>query len=85
MEPEKELISYADLDHYVKIIEKYDRLFTDGKEELERVKVKLRDWGSYGRNTIMHSRTVDQQKIVTTESSIKYLQAWMHRKTLFEA
>jgi len=85
VEPEKELINYADLDHYVKIIEKYDRLFTDGKEELERVKVKLRDWGSYGRNPIMHSRTVDQQKIVTTESSIKYLQAWMHRKTLFEA
>jgi hypothetical protein len=81
IEPEKELINYADLAHYVQIIEEYDRLFTDGKEDLERVKVKLTDWGNYGRNPIMHSRTVDQQKIATTRSAVKFLEAWMRRKT----
>jgi hypothetical protein len=82
IQPEKELVSYADLDHYIQIIGTYDRLFTPGgREELEDVKVKLKDWYRYGRNPIMHSRTVDALKIETTKSAINFLEAWMRRRT----
>lgn len=80
VEPENELINYADFEHYIQIIEKYDRLFTDGKEDLEDIKVKLKDWYRYGRNPIMHSRTIDRQKAETTQSAIRFLEAWMRRK-----
>ncbi len=80
MEVEKEPINYADLDDYVTIVNQYRRLFVDGEAELEDVKVKLKDWYRYGRNPLMHSRTCDKLKVATTESAIKYLEAWMKRK-----
>lgn len=80
IEPEKDLINYADLDDYTNIIKRHDRLFTDGEAELEDVRVKLKDWYRYGRNPVMHSRTCDKLKIATTESAIKFLQAWMSRR-----
>lgn len=80
IEVEKERINYADLDDYVGIVKKYSRLFTDGEAELEDVKVKLKDWYRYGRNPIMHSRTCDRLKIATTESAVRFLEAWMARQ-----
>jgi len=80
IEPEKELINYADLGHYIQIVEKYDRLFTSG-EDLASVKVKLIDWYRYGRNPIMHSRTVTLEKFIMTQSAINFLREWMRRKS----
>lgn len=80
IEPEKEFINYADLDDYISIVKQYSRLFADGEAELEDVRVKLKDWYRYGRNPIMHSRTCDRLKIATTESAIRFLEAWMARR-----
>jgi len=78
--PEPDLIDYADPVDYIEIVRKYDRAFCDGPEDLERVVTHLADWYVFGRNPLMHARTIDRQKYYTTKSTIEFLHAWMRRK-----
>lgn len=80
IDPEEDLINYADLGDYVQIIKKFKRLFTDSDQNLSYITTRLVEWYNYGRNPIMHSRTVNMEKYYTTKSAIKYLEQWMSRK-----
>jgi len=81
IEPEKELINYADLGDYILILRQYSRIFSDGIEDLGDILTHLKIWYNHGRNPIMHSRTVNKQKFYTTKSAIEFLLEWMRRKS----
>ena len=80
IEPEKDLINYATIGNYIEIIRRYSRLFTCSPQELSDVETKLRDFANYGRNPLMHCRTVDQQKYYSAKAAINYLKKWMERR-----
>lgn len=80
IEPEEDLMNYADLWDYIHIIEKYNRMFSDRNDELGEIITQLKIWYNQGRNPVMHSRTVDDQKYYSTMSAIQYLHKWMDRK-----
>ncbi|MBC7130128.1 hypothetical protein H5T51_02765, partial [Candidatus Bathyarchaeota archaeon] len=70
IDPEQDLINYADLGDYIEIIKKYKRIFSDSDEDLGDIIAHLKIWYNHGRNPIMHSRTVNKQKYFTTKSAI---------------
>lgn len=80
IEPEQDLINYADLGDYIEIIKKYKRIFSDSDEDLGDIITHLKIWYNQGRNPIMHSRTVNKQKYFTTKSAIDFLKQWIIRK-----
>lgn len=82
IDPEKDPMNYADLTDYMQIIKKYDRIFVEGNEELSAVITKLKDFTNYGRNPLMHCRTLDNKKYYTTQAAVDYLREWIRRKTL---
>ena len=81
IEPEKDLINYANCEDYIRIIRKFKKIFTDNDEDLAIIMSQLRIWYTQGRNPLMHCRTVNMQKFLTTKSAIEYLQQWMRRKS----
>ena len=81
IEPEKDLINYATIGNYIEIIRRYSRLFTSSPQELSDVETKLRDFANYGRNPLMHCRTITYKKYFSAKSAIDYLKKWMERKT----
>jgi len=80
IEPEKELINYATIGEYILIIRKYSKLFVDNQQELAYVETKLRDFANFGRNPLMHCRTINRQNIILCEAAMKFLKGWMSRK-----
>jgi len=79
IEPEKELINYSDLGDYISIVKQYSRLFSDSNEDLGDIITYMKMWYNYGRNPLMHSRTVNRQKFYTTKSAVDFLSMWMRR------
>jgi hypothetical protein len=81
IDPELDFMNYADLEDYIKIVKKFNRLFVDGDRHLSNVITYLEIWYKYGRNPLMHSRTVTRQKYETTKSAIDFLKKWMAEKS----
>jgi hypothetical protein len=81
IDAEKELINYSDLGDYLSIVKQYSRLFGDGNEDLGNILTYLKIWYNYGRNPLMHSRTVNRQKFYTTKSAVDFLSTWIRRKS----
>lgn len=81
IEPEQDLISYADLGDYILIVKKYRRMFADSDDDLGDIITYLKMWYNYGRNPIMHSRTLNKQKYFTTKSAIDFLKQWISRRS----
>lgn len=79
IEPEKEPINYSDLGDYISIVKQYSRLFSDSNEDLGDIMTYMKMWYNYGRNPLMHSRTVNRQKFYTTKSAVDFLSVWMRR------
>lgn len=79
--PEKELINYADLTDYMQIVRKYDRIFSESNEELSDIITKIKDFANYGRNPLMHCRSLDQKKYYTTQTAVDFLREWIKRRT----
>jgi hypothetical protein len=80
IKPEKELINYSLLFDYIQILKKYQKLFAKGgSDEMNDVITQLKQFANYGRNPIMHCRTLTHQKYYTTISSVNYLKRWMNR------
>lgn len=77
--PEKNLINYADIADYMHIVDKYRKLFTEGNEELEEVKTQFKIFAIHGRNPMMHFRTITKEGYFTTKSAETYLRNWMER------
>lgn len=81
---ETDILNYADLEDYIEIIKKFNRMFVDAERQLSNVITYLEIWYVYGRNPIMHSRTVTRQKFETTRSAIDFLKKWMAAKSSTE-
>lgn len=81
IDPEIDFMNYADLEDYIEIIKKFNRLFVDGDRHLSNVITYLEIWYKYGRNPLMHSRTVTRQKYETTKSAIDFLRKWIAEKS----
>jgi len=81
IEPEQDLINYATIGNYIEIIRRYSRLFTSSPQELSDVETKLRDFANYGRNPLMHCRTITPQKYFSAKAAVNYLKKWIERKT----
>lgn len=79
IDPERDLLNYADLSDYIQIFRKYKRMFFNNDEEQGDVESHLKDWYNFGRNPLMHARTVNSEKYHTTLSAIKFLQSWIER------
>ena len=79
IEPEKDLINYATMSDYFEIIRRYSRLFTRSPQERSDVETKLRDFANYGRNPLMHCRTITPQKYFSAKAAVDYLKKWMER------
>ncbi|MCJ7423936.1 hypothetical protein MUP01_06665 [Candidatus Bathyarchaeota archaeon] len=77
IDPEKDLMNYADLGDYIAIVRKYSRTFSSSDDNLGDIITQLKIWYNQGRNPIMHSRTVNKQKFYTTKSAIDFLSEWM--------
>ena len=80
IEPEKELIDYADFGDYSNIFTTYKKLFSKSNEDLGDAKVQLKNWYNYGRNPIMHSRTIDKEKFYSTKTAINWIVEWISRR-----
>lgn len=81
IDPERDLLNYADLSDYIQIFRRYKRMFFSNDEERGDVESHLKDWYNFGRNPLMHARTVNMEKYHTTLSAIKFLQSWIERRT----
>ncbi len=79
IDPERDLLNYADLSDYFQIFRKYKRMFFNNDEERGDVESHLKDWYNFGRNPLMHARTLNVEKYHTTLSAIKFLQSWIER------
>jgi hypothetical protein len=77
IDAEQDFMNYADLEDYIEIIRKYDRIFVDEDRQLSNVTTHMEIWYKYGRNPLMHSRTVTRQKYETTKSAIDFLRKWI--------
>ena len=82
IDPEIDLMNYADLDDYIEIINKYNRIFVSSDRQLSNVITYLEIWYKYGRNPLMHSRTVTRQKYETTKSAMDFIKKWIAEKTI---
>ena len=81
IDPEHDLLNYADLSDYIQIFRKYNRMFFSNDEERGDVESHLKDCYNFGRNPLMHARTLNVEKYHTTLSAIKFLQSWIERRT----
>lgn len=80
IDPERDIMSYADFGDYLRIIKNYGRVFSDSEDELNDAITHLKIWYNQGRNPIMHGRTVDQQRYFTAKSAVDFLLAWINRR-----
>ena len=80
IDPEEELINYADLGDYIQIIRRYRRVFVESDDELSDVITQLKIFANYGRNPVMHCRSIDRRKYYTSQSAVKYLREWIRRR-----
>jgi len=80
IDPEDELINYAELGDYIQIIRRYRRVFAESEDEMSDVTTQLKIFANYGRTPLMHCRTLDRQKYYTTQSAIKFLREWVKRR-----
>jgi len=81
IEPEKDIMNYANCEDYIQIIKKFKKIFTDNDEDLAIIIAQLKIWYNQGRNPLMHCRTVNMQKFLTTKSAIEFLERWIKRKS----
>jgi hypothetical protein len=80
IDPELEIFNYASINEYIEILKKYDKLFFDNERDESNVISKLQDFANYGRNPIMHCRTITIDKFITTKNRIKFLKDWIKRR-----
>ena len=77
--PEKELINYSLLTEYMDIIKKYKNMFSENNDDLSMILNQLKQFATFGRNPLMHCRTLTLQKYYTTISSVNYLKEWLKK------
>lgn len=81
LDPDKDLISYADLTDYMQIIKKYRRIFAESEEESNDVVTYFKIFAINGRNPVMHFRPLTTQMYHTAKGAEKFLREWIRRRT----
>lgn len=79
MNPEENLINYADIPDYMQIVKKYRKLFTDSDEELGEVMTFFKMFAMMGRNPMMHFRTITKEEYDETKYAEFHLRNWMEK------
>jgi hypothetical protein len=79
IDPEENLINYADTTDYMQIIEKYSKIFSEGPDELGDVKANLKIFALRGRNPVMHCRNLTQVGYFSAQGAEQFLRKWMER------
>ena len=79
-DPDKNLISYADLTDYIQIIMKYPKIFAKSKEKLNNIVTYLKIFAINGRNPVMHFRILTSQMYYTAQGAEKFLREWIRRR-----
>jgi hypothetical protein len=80
IKPDSELINYALLTDYMRIIGKYKKIFA-GNEDENVVITKLKDFANYGRNPLMHFRNLTEDNYTGTKLAVDFLREWIRRNT----
>jgi len=80
IDPEEELINYADIADYIQITRKYSRVFFESDDDLIDVISHIRDFANIGRNPVVHCRTFTVEGYYTSKRAIKLLLKWMERR-----
>jgi len=76
LEPEAEIINYADFGDYKKIItHNWKEVFRFCFKEEETLKVRLSDLNRLGRRPVMHIRSINEEKVGVTRHAIGWLRA----------
>lgn len=79
IEPEKNLINYADIADYEQIMRRYKKVFFESEEKLFDIIGSLRDLARYGRNPLMHFRTLTEEGYHISKGVVKKLEKYMKR------
>lgn len=78
LEPETEIINYADFSDYKKvIIDNWDKIFMRCFQDKKKLVVRLDDLNIVGRRPVMHVRKVDKEKTAVARHAIN----WIRSKT----
>jgi|GEM_PF-3426823 len=81
VKPERELINYADFSDYLQIILKFwNNIFNGYFKDKEMLSSQLRILNNLGRRSVMHARSLDEEKVYTTKYAIKWLRSRMGSK-----
>jgi len=76
LEPEKEIINYADFGDYKKIItSNWKEIFEPCFKEQQKLIVRLSDLNILGRRPVMHIRSINEEKVGVTSYAIGWLRA----------
>ena len=75
LEPEKDLVNYADFGHYKEIITSNWEIFEPCFKEQEKLKVRLDDLNRLGRRPVMHIRSINEEKVGVTRHAISWLRS----------
>ncbi len=78
--PDPEIISYADFGDYGQLVVRFPGLLAKN-EDVDAIKVKLRDLADYGRNPAMHSRKPKTRDYHVTKATLEYLTSWISRQS----
>ncbi len=80
VEPEKELINYADFSDYAQIIGKFKKIFHDVFPDIERAVVELNRINNLGRKRVMHFRTISDEVYHIAMQSIRWVKDRLNSK-----
>ena len=79
IDPEENLINYANLTDYIQIIERYRKTFSESDRDLGLVKAHFDVFAMKGRNPVMHCRDLSYEEYYTTRGAEKFLRKWIER------
>lgn len=80
LEPEQELINYADFSDYANIIRNFKDIFRDVFPDNGRVVVELTRINDIGRRRVMHFRTISDEVYHNTMHSIRWVKEHLQKK-----
>ena len=79
IDPEENLINYANLTDYIQIIERYRKTFSESDRDLGLVKAHFDIFAMKGRNPVMHCRDLSYEGYYSAKGAEKFLRKWIER------
>ena len=79
IDPEENLINYANLTDYIQIIERYRKTFSESDRDLGLVRAHFEIFAMKGRNPVMHCRDLSYEGYYSAKGAEKFLRKWIER------